>query len=170
LVGKRKPGPAHSSRPTRLLGVPVETVSGYGDWPDAERAAIVARMAPVGGGERRDKPCVARVVGAGTWVLTVRGDLDLAGAKTLAAELEAVLAAGASMLVFDLTDSTYLDSTGVAVLARAAAELSRRDGAGALVGPSRHAVRVLSTTGLDRRFKLASTVEDALARVQPRRG
>src|SRR3954447_16734774 len=131
---------------------------------------MVVGMALVGGGARGDRPCVARVVSAGTWVLTVRGDLDVAGAKTLAAELELVLGAGASRLVFDLTESSYLDSTGIAVLARAAAELSRREGAGALVGPHPHAVRVLSTTGLDRRFTLVPSVDDALADLEPRRG
>ncbi|HEY0631211.1 MAG TPA: STAS domain-containing protein [Thermoleophilaceae bacterium] len=122
------------------------------------------------GGDRVQAPaCDARAIGRDAWLVTVRGDLDFTGARALAAELEEVLGAGASTLVFDLRESAYLDSTGVAVLAQAAAELSRRDGAGALVGPHPHAERVLATTGLDRRFQLASTVTDALANFEPQR-
>jgi anti-sigma B factor antagonist len=124
--------------------------------------------------ERRQVPAdrvsCAPLVGVDAWLVTVRGDLDFAAAKELAARVEAVLGAGAALLVFDLTESAYVDSTGVAVLARAAAELSRREGAGALVGPHPHAVRVLTITGLDRRFQLASSVTEALTSLEPKRG
>ena len=53
-------------------------------------------------------------------VLAVHGDLDVATVKVLRAEVDAVLAEPPVRLYLDLTDTTFIDSTGCRELVRAA--------------------------------------------------
>lgn len=52
--------------------------------------------------------------------LAVHGDLDLGTAPQFAAAVQAHFATGASTLVIDLTETTFVDSSGIRELARAA--------------------------------------------------
>ena len=56
----------------------------------------------------------------GRAVLRVRGELDLATAPELARAVQAQLSTSPSSLVIDLTDTTFLDSSGARQLALAA--------------------------------------------------
>lgn len=53
-------------------------------------------------------------------VLAVQGDLDIATVKVLRSEVEAVLAEPTARLYLDLTEATFIDSTGCRELVRAA--------------------------------------------------
>jgi anti-sigma B factor antagonist len=73
--------------------------------------------------------------------LKVQGELDLSVADRLRERLEA--AAGRPVLV-DLSDCTFIDSTGIAVVL-----LARREGERvAMHSPSEQVLRVLAVTGL----------------------
>ncbi|MGK2948473.1 MAG: STAS domain-containing protein [Acidimicrobiales bacterium] len=78
-------------------------------------------------------------------VVEVAGEVDLATAGELAAALEPLLATGDGPIVLDVGGVTFIDSSGLAVLAQAAASgrtlVLRR--------PSKIVVRVIETTGLD---------------------
>ena len=52
--------------------------------------------------------------------LTVRGELDIATAPELTAAVDAELAAGAEALIIDLSDTTFMDSSGARELVRSA--------------------------------------------------
>ena len=105
-----------------------------------------------------DRPC------PGTVVVSVHGDLDLHSADELGDRLVDAAAAGASMVVVDLTGVEFVDSQGLGALLRG----TRRLGAGAerfrLVVPGPQIRRVFEITALDRVFPLDETREQALVR------
>jgi anti-anti-sigma factor len=63
----------------------------------------------------------------GRSTLRVRGELDIATAPQLSAAVADVLASGASSLVIDLSETTFLDSSGARQLVRAARAAGERD-------------------------------------------
>ncbi len=63
---------------------------------------------------------VHRGAASGRPALSVRGELDIATAPRLAESVASELAAKPRSLVVDLTDTTFLDSSGARELARAA--------------------------------------------------
>ena len=63
---------------------------------------------------------VERATVLGRPALRVRGELDIATAPQLAQEADSVLSLTPSSLVVDLTDTTFLDSSGARQLARIA--------------------------------------------------
>jgi anti-sigma B factor antagonist len=83
-----------------------------------------------------------------TVTLSFAGELDLASAATTKENLARVLEDGAAQVVVDLTELTFIDSTGIALLVLA----KRGDGDGRLrFVPSESAAvcRVLALTGVD---------------------
>jgi len=54
----------------------------------------------------------------GTTTVRVRGDLDLAGAPAFHAAADGALAGGASLVVIDFSEITFIDSTGLGALVR----------------------------------------------------
>ena len=72
------------------------------------------------------------------------GELDLGTIGPVRDEVDAVIAQGASAIVFDLTDVTFLDSSALAVFAYAARLIERVE----VVHPNEFARRVIDQTGL----------------------
>ncbi len=95
-------------------------------------------------------------------VLTLFGELDLASSPALEQELERV--AGARLIVVDLRELEFLDSTGLSVFVRA----HRRAQAGGtefavVTGRGGGQVqRLLGLTGLQDRVRVADTPEELL--------
>ena len=81
------------------------------------------------------------VVGAGAFSISVSGEADLYTAPALEDELVGTICAGATRVVVDLTDVTFIDSTGLGVLVRAGRELRRVDGSLFLVVTDANVVR-----------------------------
>jgi anti-anti-sigma factor len=54
----------------------------------------------------------------GVTTVRVRGDVDLAGAPAFHAAADGALAGGASRVVIDFADVTFIDSTGLGTLVR----------------------------------------------------
>jgi anti-anti-sigma factor len=111
---------------------------------------------------------VERVEGAqqGTLCLVrVHGEVDLSNAQEVSAAIGNAMGQEARRLVVDLSDITYLDSAGVALLLRLAERLRARRRQLYLVVPRGSPVRrVLDFTGLPRVIPLEARLEDALAR------
>ena len=110
---------------------------------------------------------LARVEGEqqGTLCLVrVHGEIDLSNAHEVSSAIGIAVGQDASGIVVDLSDITYLDSAGVALLLRLAERLRARRRQLHLVVPRGSPVRrVLDFTGLPRVIPLEARVEDALA-------
>jgi anti-anti-sigma factor len=106
-------------------------------------------------GERQGALCLVRV----------HGEVDLSNAHEVSAAIGVLMGQDAHRLVVDLSDITYLDSAGVALLLRLAERLRSRRRQLHLVVPRGSPVRrVLDFTGLPRVIPLEARLEDALAR------
>jgi anti-sigma B factor antagonist len=95
-------------------------------------------------------------------IISVSGELDLASSPALEEELERACGSDASLVIVDLRELEFMDSTGLSVLVRAhqrAAENSQRFG---LVNGSQQVQRLLSLTGVADRLALADAPEDLL--------
>jgi anti-anti-sigma factor len=98
---------------------------------------------------------------SGSWRVLGRGELDVATASRLEAALEPLVDSRASLVVLDLTEVSFLDSSGLRTIVRAATSLE--DGGGRLVidGVSPAVSRVLEVTGLLERLRGDTPAEGA---------
>jgi anti-sigma B factor antagonist len=97
-----------------------------------------------------------------TAVISVAGELDLASSPALEEELERVAQSDAKVVVVDLSNLEFMDSTGLSVLVRAhqrAEENGRRLG---LVNGSQQVQRLLTLTGVADRLTLTDVPEELL--------
>ncbi len=91
------------------------------------------------------------------------GRIDASKAPILRRMFEDMIAAGTSHLVIDLSDTSFMDSAGLAVLVSAYKQARKSGGAVRLVKPQSEGVsRILSLTKFDRVFDIDDTVEDAV--------
>ena len=88
--------------------------------------------------------------GAGdhAWRLDVTGDLDGSTVEMFDATIDDVIGRDGRLVVLDLTDVSFLDSSGLRSIMRASNLLAERDGRLTLAGLSGAAKRVLEVTGL----------------------
>ena len=93
-------------------------------------------------------------------VVALRGELDLADAVAVAAALTAVAAREPGIIV-DLTGLEFIDSSGVAALARGRRQARQAAGDLILAAPQQRVMRVLATTRLADAFSVYATVEEA---------
>jgi anti-anti-sigma factor len=112
---------------------------------------------------------LARVEGEqqGTLCLVrVHGEIDLSNAQEVSSAIGSAMGREARRLVVDLSDITYLDSAGVALLLRLAERLQIRRRQLHLVVPRGSPVRrVLVFTGLPRVIPVEARLEDALVQL-----
>jgi anti-sigma B factor antagonist len=95
-------------------------------------------------------------------VVVVRGELDLASSPALRTELERANAAGAELVILDLRELVFMDSTGLSVVVKAhqhAADSGRRF---AIVRGGKQVQRLLSLTGVGERLLVADQPEELL--------
>ncbi|SDH78464.1 STAS domain-containing protein [Nonomuraea jiangxiensis] len=97
-------------------------------------------------------------------VIQVTGDLDVAGAPRLRAELEqATTVSGPLNLILDFTEVPFCDSVGLGVLVGLHNQVKRRKGRMIVVlapGMIRH---LLTITNLDRHFETSESLAEARA-------
>jgi anti-sigma B factor antagonist len=96
-------------------------------------------------------------------VVALRGELDLADAAVVAAELTAVAAREPGIIVIDLAGLEFIDSSGVAALARGRRQARQAGGDLILAAPQRKVIRVLAIVRLAEAFSVYATVEEAAA-------
>ena len=85
---------------------------------------------------------------AGAPGVAVRGQVDMASAAELQAALDAAIADGAGVFVVDLTEVSFLDSSGINVLLRTRALLGRAERELVLICPPGSVLRVLEIVHL----------------------
>ncbi len=95
-------------------------------------------------------------------LLVVRGEVDVARSRRLGSEINEALGARPRRLVIDLSDTTFVNSTGPAVLVHARRRALRAGIELRLVSDVPSALRALPLTQLDRTFDVHQTREDAL--------
>jgi anti-sigma B factor antagonist len=94
-------------------------------------------------------------------VVALRGELDLADAAVVAAELTVVAAREPGIIVVDLGGLKFIDSSGVAALARGRRQARQAGGELILAAPQRNVMRVLAIIRLAEAFSVYATVEEA---------
>jgi anti-sigma B factor antagonist len=102
-----------------------------------------------------------REAGAAT-VIAVSGELDLASSPALQEELERATASGTPMLIIDLRELDFMDSTGLSVLVRAHQRIEEQGRQLAMVRGPQQVQRLLSLTGVADRLTLVDTPEELL--------
>ena len=95
----------------------------------------------------------------GYTVVWAHGEIDMATAPDLTQELSEAVRAHPCRVIVDLTQVTFMDSTGFSALVRARAE---GNGELRLVGASGMVCEVLRITGLEEVFPVHSTIEEAI--------
>jgi anti-sigma B factor antagonist len=110
------------------------------------------RESPVAGVERRD----------GGVVVSLAGELDLYNAESVRAALLECCADEPELLVVDLEQVRFIDSTALGVLIEARSRMANRS-AFRLAAPGLETRRALEVSGLDRHFSVHDSTADALA-------
>lgn len=93
-------------------------------------------------------------------VVALRGELDIADAAVVAARLAAV-AASEPQIIVDLSGLEFIDSCGVAALARGRRHARRAGGDLLLAAPRHQVLRVLTLTRLTGVFPVHASVDEA---------
>lgn len=93
--------------------------------------------------------CVSIVQVDGHSNIRVTGEIDLATASELHQRLDWVIAAGNGDVDLDLSDVTFFDASGLAVLLAARQGLLERHHRLTVRNPSKPVLRVLELTGMD---------------------
>ena len=96
-------------------------------------------------------------------VIDVRGELDLASSPALEQELETSAVISASLVIVDLRELEFMDSTGLSVLVRAHQRAIESGQRFAVVKGPQQVQRLLSLTGVADRLTLADSPEELLA-------
>ncbi|MBV8990428.1 MAG: STAS domain-containing protein [Solirubrobacterales bacterium] len=94
-------------------------------------------------------------------VLAVSGELDLASSPSLESELELVFAADNSdLVILDLSELEFMDSTGLSVLVRAHQRAQESGHGFAVIKGGPQVQRLLSLTGVSDRMQFADSLEE----------
>jgi anti-sigma B factor antagonist len=96
----------------------------------------------------------------GRVIVSLRGELDVAFAAAVAASL-AEITARACQVIVDLQGLEFIDSSGLAALARARTHARQAGGDLVLAAPQRQVLRLLTLTRMTEVFSVHARVEDA---------
>jgi anti-sigma B factor antagonist len=113
----------------------------------------------------RDLHIATEEAGPGAAVIALTGEVDLHTCPEFKEELLRVIADGATVVVVDLTDTTFIDSTALGVLIRGVERLRAEGGRLAVVCVDPSMTKIFEVTGLDRVFSIHRSREEALAPV-----
>ena len=94
-------------------------------------------------------------------VIGVTGELDLASSPGLEQELEQRMSAGTQLLIVDLRQLEFMDSTGLSVLVRAHQRATESGQRFAVVRGPQQVQRLLSLTGVAERLTLVDSPDEA---------
>ncbi len=95
-------------------------------------------------------------------VIAVSGELDLASSPALQEELDRLASSDAKLLIIDLRELDFMDSTGLSVLVRAHQRAEEHGRQLAMVKGPQQVQRLLSLTGVGDRLTLVDAPEELL--------
>ena len=96
-------------------------------------------------------------------LVVAKGELDISATGRLSTVLAMASASRGGRLVLDLSDVTFIDSTALGTILKAAAQLEEGRTSLAVVAPDGPVRRLLEMTNLTQRFRLFGTRTDALS-------
>ena len=96
------------------------------------------------------------------YVVALGGEVDLYTAPELKQSLQRLVNQGATKLVIDMTETTFIDSTTLGVLLSIVKRVRPEGGSVVLVCPDRNVKRIFEITLLDRVFGIVDTRNEAL--------
>ena len=97
------------------------------------------------------------------YVVYLGGEVDLYTAPELKQELHRLVAEGATRLVIDMSETTFIDSTTLGVLLSVVKRVRPEGGAVVVVCPDRNVRQIFEITLLDRVFAIVDTRDEAFA-------
>ena len=100
--------------------------------------------------------------GPGVPVLRVRGEIDVASAPEFHASVSDLIGREPEIVIVDLGEVSFIDSTGLGVLVGAQKQLRDAGGDLRLVVTQPQITRLLELTGLDEVFTILSDANDAV--------
>ena len=111
---------------------------------------------------KRNYSVAHRALTADTQVIAVGGELDMSAAPELRAALDGALEDGVVTLVVDLSEATFIDSTGIGTLMSALHRLKESGGTLEIVCVEPNLLRVFEIVGLNRQLSIHATTDAAL--------
>ena len=100
-------------------------------------------------------------------VVEVGGDIELSNASQLRADLRSVCEQEPCHVIVDMSQVSFIDSTGIGVLVGALKRTRENNGSFALICPQPRVRRVFEITGLLQALPLFNSMDEALARSTP---
>jgi anti-sigma B factor antagonist len=107
----------------------------------------------------------ARPLGGQAYLIVLSGDFDLHTGPQFERRVLEALGRGASELVIDLSDVSFIDSTTIGILMRTRKRLAPLQGRVLIVCTDRNILRLFEITALDRMFEIYRTRAEALESV-----
>jgi anti-sigma B factor antagonist len=98
----------------------------------------------------------------GVAVVAVRGEIDVATSPEMRHVLEELLEPRPGLLIVDLSDVSFIDSTGLGALVEAVTAARAGGGDLQLVVTQPHIMKLLELTGLDAVFTVVSSTNEAV--------
>ena len=103
---------------------------------------------------------IATTPGSERYVLTVSGEVDLATSPELDAAIIGAIESGTSSVVIDLTDVSFMDSSGLGAIVRGLKRCRESEKDLDLVITNDRVLKVFGITGLDQVIPIHDSIED----------
>jgi anti-sigma B factor antagonist len=103
---------------------------------------------------------IATTPGSDRYLITVSGEVDLATSPELDTEIIAAIDSGATSVVIDLTDVSFMDSSGLGVIVRALKRCREAENDLDLVITNERVLKVFGITGLDQVIPIHASIQD----------
>jgi anti-sigma B factor antagonist len=103
---------------------------------------------------------IATTPGSDRYVITVSGEVDLATSPELDTEIIAAIDSRATSVVIDLTDVSFMDSSGLGVIVRALKRCREAENDLDLVITNERVLKVFGITGLDQVIPIHASIQD----------
>jgi anti-sigma B factor antagonist len=103
---------------------------------------------------------IATTPGSDRYVITVSGEVDLATSPELDAAIIAAIESGTSSVAIDLTDVSFMDSSGLGVIVRGLKRCREAEIDLDLVITNERVLKVFGITGLDQVIPIHSSISD----------
>jgi anti-sigma B factor antagonist len=100
-----------------------------------------------------------------SYVISLAGEVDLYTAPEFKQQLLEVIAQGATDVIVDFSNTTFIDSTTLGVLVGGVKRLRENEGQLILVCSDRNITKIFEITGLDRVFSIYSTRDEAVGAI-----
>ena len=102
------------------------------------------------------------------YVISLAGEVDLYTAPEFKQQLLEVIGEGATHVVVDLSETTFIDSTTLGVLVGGVKRLRPAGGQLSLVCSDRNITKIFEITGLDKVFPIHETRSEAVETIDSR--